>query len=269
MTALPEYVAAGRYRDGWLIQHSAYLMAESPKQSNPFLAVMFQLAFEEWEQRAAEEQEALMRELGIDPSALRGAGIHEMEALFEQLVTDPRKQARVEAFYEAHPELSDKATAEIMQLERESLKLLERDDAARLFLSVEEVAPWLPVLQERLGPLVGQVREAVARGEEPDPETVAAMQEGMVEMTREMAPAVFTPERIDQLVTDLKDYQRSLGQAGEREEAAWAYGALASVRADASPADKPFLLALCFASLRGAMQAAVDGAGGEQGGQGG
>jgi hypothetical protein len=70
-----------------------------------------------------------------------------------------------------------------------------------------------------------------------------------------MAEAIFTPERTDELVADLKDYQRSLGEAGEREEAEWAYAALASVRADASPADKPFLSALCFASLRGAMEA--------------
>jgi hypothetical protein len=33
----------------------------------------------------------------------------------------------------------------------------------------------------------------------------------MVKLTREMAETVFTPERTDQLVSDLKDYQRSLG----------------------------------------------------------
>jgi uncharacterized protein YecA (UPF0149 family) len=256
MMALPEYVEAGRYRDSWLIQHSAYLMTRGPKQSNPFLFAMLQLAFEEWEDRAVEEHEALMRELGIDRSALRGAGIQEMEALFEQITADPRKQARVEAFYKAHPEFSDKARAEVAELERASLKLLERDDAECLFLSVEEVAPWLPALQEQFDLAVGPVRVAVAQGEEPDPEAVRAMQVRVVEITRQMAEAVFTPERIDQLVGDLKGYQRSLDEAGEREEAGWAYGALASIRADASPADKPFLAALCFASLRGAVEAA-------------
>jgi hypothetical protein len=257
MMALPEYVAARRYRDGWLIQHSAYLLAESVEQSNPFLFVIFHLAFEAWGDRVTEEREALMRELGIDASALRGADIHELEELLEQLTADPRKQARVEAFYEAYPELAGKATAEIMQLERQSLKLLEREDAECLFLSAEEVAPWLPIMQERLEPLVAQIREAVARGEEPDPETMEAVREGMVGLTHEMASAVFAPERIDQLVADLKDYQQSLGEVGEREEAAWAYGALASVRADAPPIDKPFLLALCFASLRRVMREAA------------
>jgi hypothetical protein len=268
MMALPEYVAAGRYRDGWLIQHSAYLMAEHPKESNPFLFVMFHLAFDEWGDQVADEQEALMQELGLAPSALRGVGIHEMEGLFEQLVADPRKKARVEAFYEAHPELADQATARMMELERGALKLLERDDAAHLFLSVEELAPWLPVLQERFAPLIAQIREAALRGEQPDPETAGAMKEQMVKLTREMAGAVFTPERTDQLVGDLKDYQRSLGQAGEREEAAWAYGALASIRGDASPTDQPFLLAICFASLRRIMREAAERAGGAQEGLG-
>jgi hypothetical protein len=256
MMALPEYVEAGRYRDGWLIQHSAYLMAERAKESNPFLFVMFQLAFEEWEDRVVEEQKALMRELGIDPSALKGVETHKLEALFEQIKADPAKQARLEAFYETHPEFSDRATAEFLELERKSLKLLERDDAERLFLSAEEVGPWLPVVQEQLDRLVGPVREALARGEEPDRKAVGAMQRRVVELTREMAEAIFTPERTDELVADLKDYQRSLGEAGERQEAKWAYAALASVRADASPADKPFLSALCFASLRRAMEAA-------------
>jgi hypothetical protein len=59
-----------------------------------------------------------LRELGIDPLALRGTGIHEMEGLFEQLLAAPRKQARVEAFYGADRELSDQATAGMMQRER-------------------------------------------------------------------------------------------------------------------------------------------------------
>ena len=47
----------------------------------------------------------------------------------------------MEPFYEAHPELSDRATAELRQL--------ERDEAECLFLSAEELAPRLPVLMER------------------------------------------------------------------------------------------------------------------------
>jgi hypothetical protein len=43
---------------------------------------------------------------------------------------------------------------------------------------------------------------------------------------------------------------------------------LASVRADASPADKPFLLAICFASLRRIMREAAERAGGAQEGLG-
>ena len=48
---LPEYVSAGRYLDAWLIQYTAYRMAEAPDESNPFLFVMFSHGLEEWASR--------------------------------------------------------------------------------------------------------------------------------------------------------------------------------------------------------------------------
>lgn len=35
MMALPEYVAAGRYLDAWIIRYSAYRMVEVPQESSP------------------------------------------------------------------------------------------------------------------------------------------------------------------------------------------------------------------------------------------
>jgi hypothetical protein len=119
------------------------------------------------------------------------------------------------------------------------------------------------MLMERMGPLVAQVREAAERGVQPDPEIVQVMRVGTVDVTREMAPAVYTAERIDQLVADLEDYRRRLDEAGESEAAAWAHGAQMSLEWDVPPADNRFLLALCFTSLRAftrnAMQAAAAG----------
>ena len=69
LMTLPEYVAAGRYLDGWLIQYSAYRMTEVPDESNPFLFAMFNLAFEEWAHRVEEQRESLMRELGLDKAS--------------------------------------------------------------------------------------------------------------------------------------------------------------------------------------------------------
>jgi hypothetical protein len=269
LRTLPEYVAARRYHDAWLIQHSAFLLIEDIEQGCPFLFAMFQLAFKEWERRAEEEQEALMRELGLDPSALRGSGTRGIETTFRQLMADPRNIARLEAFYEAHPELRDQATAELTRLEHGALRLLERDDAQRLALPPEEVGPWLMVLMERLGPVNEQYREAAKRGERPSPEAAEKMKEQLLAVTEEMAPAVYTPERIDQLMADLEDYRRSLDKAGEREASRWAHGALAYLQVDVPPADNRFLHALCFLSLRSALQAArAAGADAEQAAEG-
>jgi hypothetical protein len=173
---------------------------------------------------------------------------------------DPRKRARVEAYYDAHPELQEQTAEGLMRLEEEAFELLQRDDAECLTLSPGEVAPWLAVLMERMDDLVAQVREAEERRAQPDPEIIQEMRETMADVTEEMAPAVYTPERVDQLVTDLEDYRRSLEKAGESEAAAWAQGAQMTLQHDVPPADNRFLLALCFVSLRAFMRNAMEAA---------
>jgi hypothetical protein len=263
MMTLPEYVDAGRYRDAWLIEYSAYRLAEFPEESSPFMFVMIELAFEAWMKGMEDQQRGLMEELGLDVSRLKGADIIEIEAEIKRLMEDPRKEAQMEAFYQAHPELRKQAEAGFGKMAEESLMLLERDDAERLFLSLEEVEPWLPTLMDRLESVTARLREAEERGEEPDPEVVQAMQEGMVAVTREMASEVFTPERVDELAAELKAYRRSLAEAGEREARLWAHGGMAYVMGDIPPAENRFLCAVCFASLRRALKVAMEQAAAE------
>jgi hypothetical protein len=257
LMTMPEYVDAGRYFDGWLIQHSAYLMIESAERSSPFLFAMFDLAHDEWARRAEEEHEALIRELGIDPSALRGSSPEEMDAMMQELAADPRLKARLEAFYDDHPKLRDQATEELMALEQAALQLLEREDGEHLLLSPEEVAPWLLALMERLASAEAQFREAMQRGEGPDAETVREMETQLGEVTQEMASEVFTPERVARLVSDLQSYRRRLMEAGERGPAAAVHGALMSIQGDVPPADDHFLLGLCYMSLRRVLAGAA------------
>ncbi len=263
MMTLPEYVDAGRYRDAWLIEYSAYRLTEFPEESNPFMFVMIELAFEAWMKSMEEQQRGLMEELGLDVSMLKGASLHEIEAEIQRLTEDPRKEAQMAAFYQAHPELRRQAEADFGKIADESLKLLERDDAERLFLPREEVEPWMPTLMDRLGPVTERLREAEERGEEPDPEVVQAMWEGMVSVTREMASEVFTPERVDQLAAELKAYRGSLAEAGERDACFWVQGGLAYVEGDIPPAENRFLCAVCFASLRHALGVAMEQAAAE------
>ena len=93
--------------------------------------------------------------------------IDEAEAWIRAQMADPAKKARLEAYYADHPMLSDQAQAEMWELERDLFNLLERDDADALYLSPEEVNPWLPILLELLAPVEAQAQQATERGE-PD-----------------------------------------------------------------------------------------------------
>jgi len=249
MMLLPEYVSAERYLDAWLIQYCAFQTLEAPEQSNPFLAEMFHYGFVEWANQVEAQQEALLRELGIDRAAVAGMSVDELEAWLRAQMADPAKKAQVEAYYAAHPMMSDQAEAEFRELERGALLLLERDDANCLYLSPEEVDPWIPAVMERLKPFETQTRQAAERGSGKDPGIIRAMGNVLVEVAREMVPAVFTPERLGRLIADLRDYRRSLLEAKEREAAMYANAALIMLEREDTPAENPLLIGICFASL--------------------
>ena len=254
LMVLPEYVAASRYLDGWLIQYSAYRMTEVPDESNPFMFATFNLAFEEWTHRVDEQQKSLMRQLGLDKARIADMDAEEIEALFKAQIADPEKRGLLETYYEDHPMLRDTAQAEAWDLERETVRLLGRDDARRLYLSPEEVTPWLPVLLERLRPVEGQAREAAARGTWAEPNVLDEMGRITAEVAREMASAVFTPQRIDQLKVDMKDYGRDLERRQEQEATRLARAArMLLEREGIAPDENPLLAGICFASLRARM----------------
>jgi hypothetical protein len=250
MMTLPAYVAAERYLDAWLIQYSAFQMIEAPNESNPFLFTMFNLAFAEWASQVDNQQEALLRDLGIDRSTVAGMSVDEVEAWLQAQMADSAKKAQVEAYYAAHPMMSDQAEAEIMELERGTLSLLERDDADCLNLLAKEMEPWVPVLLERLEPIKAQARQAAERGDWKDPGTLQAMGDIFVEIAREMVPVVFTPERLDHLVADLRDYRRKLLDERESQAAMHAHAAFMMLEREETPAENPLLIGICFASLR-------------------
>jgi hypothetical protein len=250
MMLVPEYVSAERYLDAWLIQYSAFETVEAPDQSNPFLFAMFNHGFAEWASQVDSQQEALMRELGIDRLAVAGMSVEEVEAWLQAQMADPGKKAQVEAYYATHPMMHDQAEAEFRELEHGTLQLLERDGADCLYLSPEEVDPWVPVLMERLEPIKAQARQAAERGDWKDPGTLRAMGDTLVEVAREMVPVVFTPERLDRLVADLRDYRRKLLDERESQAAMHAHAAFMMLGREETPAENPLLIGICFASLR-------------------
>jgi hypothetical protein len=178
-------------------------------------------------------------------------------AWIEEQFADPEQEAELEAFYQAHPMLHEQAQAEAMQLHDDALSLLERDDADCLYLSPEELAPWLSIFRERMAPLETLTQRATERGDSPDLDTIQAIQDKLVELIREMAEAIFVPERLAQLIADLKDYRYHLMDAGEKKAGLYAH--LTLNRLEKEPlAEERFLMALCFASLRATLKALAE-----------
>lgn len=225
-------------------------MTEAPDQSNPFLFEMFGYGNEALAKHLLAQHTALLQHLGLDEEAIGAMSFDEAEALAQAQTADPATNAALEAYFAAHPEFHAYVESEIVDMERQSLLLLDREDAERLYLDSEEVMPYIATLMERLRPLEAQAREAMEKEASPRQETLEAMSQTLMEVARAMAPEIFTAERIARLKADLKTYQRDLSQAGDNRAAALARSAGMLLQREEPPADNPLLITICFVSLR-------------------
>ena len=93
-------------------------------------------------------------------------------------------------------------------------------------------------------------------------ETILALaaeaQRVLIEVVREMTEALYTPERVEQLIEDLKAYRRTLQEAGEEEAARRAKGALMLTAVGMRPADSAFMAGTCYSALRRIMSAPTE-----------
>ena len=246
---LPHYVAAGRYLDGWLIQECAYSTGEVADQSNAFLFQMFSHGYDTWMSEQKARDEALIQQLGMDPERLRGMSLEEIDAWLAAQQDDPDKKSLIGALMQANPDQRALAIANLDAMERDSMKLLEREDARGLLLAPPEVEPWLAELNQRWA----GVQDLLAQSSEdapPDQATTKALAEVIWPALSEMTQSIFTPERIQQLTARLKKYRSALFAAGDKVAAACAQGAIASLEREDEPGQNRFLNALCLASLQ-------------------
>jgi hypothetical protein len=249
MMLLPQYVQSGRYVDGWIIQYCAFLLVESPDQGNPFLAEMFDYGLTEWASQVHDQQREVTHLLGLDEVAAATMSVEEFEDWQQAQLSTPGKMAQLEAYYQEHPLLRDKAAAEFQSLERQSLELLERDDADPLYLTEAEIDRWMPVVKERLAEVGQRARRDIERGQlNPSvyQEQAFAI---LTQLAREMTPDIFTPTRLAELLASLQDYSHRLSTAGERDAALQAYVASTAL-GRIEDATHPFLVGVCLVSLR-------------------
>jgi hypothetical protein len=246
---LPAFVAAGRHLDAWIIQQCASQTAEFEDEPNPFLFEMFSHGYDAWMDEKRAETHLTLQKMGLDPECLSGMKLDEIDAWLQAQSADPAQAAKMEALMQQHPELRSEAIANLEAMERDSVRLLDQPDAAFLHLSPAEAGPWLQTLNEHLEKELEQLPD------EPDATLSPAANSQMMEtvllpLLREMARAVFTPARIQQLVGRLREYRNQQFAAGNKTMASCALGAITSLEREDEPDRNYFLAALCLAALK-------------------
>ena len=246
---LPDYVRAGRYLDGCIIQHSADLIIEPPEGvAGPFLMAMFLHGLREWEDLRDREQAELLRELGLNSDEIRQAGEDGLPTLLSDICDRPEKVAVMKKFLAKHPELNAFSEAELRSAEKAARRLLGRDDASCLLLTTEEVQPWLEVLDRRIKAVPGGL-PSLPKGQQMD-KTISKTYEDLVfGFSAEMAENIFFPARVDQLKSLLNELQRKFDE-DDQDAIAGVRGALMDLRIFTTPGDSPFLSLLCWLSVR-------------------
>ncbi len=253
LALLPELVDAGRFQDGWLVQHSAHCLVEVPDRTNPLMFVMVQLAYEAWQRDLQRKRESLLVGLGVDLSGVHSAGRDEVLALIREVERDPDKLASVERFYAEHAAVKRSAENWMIEVGSDVLKLLGRDDARELLLSFEDIEPWLIDFVERMESAHERLGKLSGAGGRADSEMLEVARESIRAVAREMTACVFSPELVHELAGALEEYNGRLEDAGEDEAARWARNASAVVALDLPLAENPVLLAISYGSLRKAL----------------
>jgi hypothetical protein len=246
---LPAFVTAGRYLDGWIIQQCADQTGEIEDKPNPFLLAMFYHGYDAWVAEKRAETDSTLRTMGLDPERLPTMKLDELDAWVQAQGADPAQTAKMEALMQQHPELRSEAIANLEAMERDSARLLDQPDAASLHLSPAEFGPWLKTLNEHL--LEALKKEAIEPETTLTPALASQLLENvMLPVLREMAQAIFTPARIQQLIGQIREYRKQQFAAGNKTMAACALGAITSLEREDEPRLNNFLISLCYVTLK-------------------
>jgi len=245
---LPDYVAAGRHLDAWILQHNAILLDEPPEDAcGPFLLCMFMHGMREWDEKRDHEQLDMFRHLGIDPEDIRRGGFEGIEPFVQAMMTDKNKTAEMQKFLNAHPELKALTEAQCRESEDAALRLVRREDAESLLLAPDEIVPWLPVFEERMTKNQG-MRQAMQGDAMPDEKAQKALADLMYSICSEMAGEIFTKSRLDQLMDAIHTYRRGL-EPKDREGMTGVNEALMLAQSLDPASKNHFLTMLCYTSF--------------------
>lgn len=252
---LPEFVNAGRYLEGWLLQCVSLQTVEDADETNVFLFEMFSYGYDAWAADGRVKNASLLRKVGLDLDALRSMSLEELDSWVQAHTSDAADAGALEEFFRENPHLREESLANLQAMERNSPKLLGREDARCLLLRAEEIQPWLTCFNEHLAER-GFVAEMASE------EGVQKLfEEVLLPLMRVMVDAIFTPERIRQLIAELKRYRGDLFAAGDKTTAGQVMGAITYLEREDSPGENSFLLTLSWVSMDSALKATTSQSG--------
>ena len=244
---LPKYVEQGRFIDALLIGAAAQMTAEEEKDGNPFLGRMFLYGLEDWGAAQDEARESVLRQVGFELGA--DADLEAVDAWMAKMQADPEGMARMQGFVNAHPELHETTDATLQAMAQQAMELFQDEASASLLLSPEELAPWSGLIQQKLAALAEQFAPAESGGKVSKAKQKKAFMEILLPAMREVAAGIFTPERIQRLVADLRVMRKAYHAAGDKAGTLRATSALLYVEPETDPGLNSFLVNLCTRSL--------------------
>jgi hypothetical protein len=244
---MPEYVQRGRYMDALMIEFCAQVTVEEADEPNPFLGQMFLCGLEAWGAEQDATRDAVLAEAGLEFGS--DSDPEEVEKWMAEQMADPESAARWERLIEAHPELQVNSEETMRVMARKAVDVLNREDSARLLLSVEETQPWEAFLLEKLRPLMEEIGTIKPGVKLSKAQQKKAFDQFYLPAIQEITKSIFTPERISRLVADLRAYRKDLAALGEKNAVTDVTSTILYVERETEPEANSFLVNLCARSV--------------------
>jgi hypothetical protein len=244
---MPDYVHQGRHLDALLIECCAQMTAEETNDANPFLGRMFLDGLQAWAAEQDASRGAVLEDAGFHLGP--DADPEEIEKWLDKETTNPENAERWKRLIEAHPELQVNPEDSFQLMSRQAVDLFDREDAARLLLSADEIRPWDTLIVEKLQAMYNEVGLLQPGPEVSEAKSKKAFDQFYLPLMQEVAKGIFTPDRIRQLVALLRAYRKELAIAGDKNALASVTSAILYVEREREPEHNTFLLSLCARSV--------------------
>ncbi len=249
MHFLPAYVAKKRYMDAWVIQHSAVLMRESDGDViPPFLMSVFMRVLDEWEDDRDSEQAEMFSKFGVNNDDIQRGGFDGVDSLVREIMSKEGADEEVHEFLDKHPELKALTEAQCNKYENDALDFLDREDARSFLLSYDDIEEWIPVFEKRLSEDSNYL-ERTAHNKPASEEDQHHVFDIVYSVSRDMADALLTKERLNQLKSEIHAYRKKLRHRDKKLKMT-ASALIMAIQSESAPSENHVLTMFCLYSFR-------------------